>query len=295
MRPDGLEEPRGVGVAAVVGHLDDVGAQTPGVAQEAALCELLHVTGEQQSPARRRHPQDYGVVVVAGADRAVGRRAQHLDGGFAEREAHPGPHRHDRHPGALRGSVRGGHGWGEGLGVAPGRGRPDQERAHVQARQDRGQAGHMVVVGVAGHDRVEAAHPPPPQVGQGSTGLGAPVVEQAGGRVAGHLDEQRVALPDGERGHGQRVHRRRRAHRGPDARRHRQRQGAGEHTPSPPDRGEPGDEQQCGDRRGQVLGAQDRAGGERLRRPQHDGQGWRGQHGDRRTGRHRQLRRAGGG
>ncbi|HWB71255.1 MAG TPA: hypothetical protein VG452_03490 [Egibacteraceae bacterium] len=59
---------------------------------------------------------------------------------------------------------------------------------------------------MAQHHRVEAAHPPVAQVAQHPVAVGPGVDEQPGRgqpRLAGRLDQQRVALADVERDQGQ--------------------------------------------------------------------------------------------
>lgn len=102
VRADRLEEAVRVGVAAVVGDGHDVGTQPLGVAQEAALGELLGVAGEQHATRGGRDAQHDGVVVVAGAGQAAGGWAQHLDAGLSEGEVPAGMQRGGRHAGGLR-------------------------------------------------------------------------------------------------------------------------------------------------------------------------------------------------
>lgn len=106
---DGVEKAFRVGVAAVVGNGHDVGAQPLRIAQKAALGEFLGVTGEQQATGCGDDAQHDGVVVVAGAGQAAGRRAQHLDAGLPEGEPPAGVQRGGRHAGGL-GSRGGGEG-----------------------------------------------------------------------------------------------------------------------------------------------------------------------------------------
>jgi len=200
------EEPRRVRVASVVGHLHDVRGQPGGVAEQPGLGALLGVAGEQQPPVAARYPQHDGVGVRVAAERAVRRRAQHLHGGVPEREPPARGDRHDGYAGSRGGAVAGAHRRRQRLAACAQRDGRHEEGADVEVAEHRSQPGDVVVVGVAHHDRLEAAHAAAAEVGEGGVRLGTTVVEQPRGRMTGDLDEERVSLADGERGEGQRLH-----------------------------------------------------------------------------------------
>ena len=155
-RADGVEEAAGVGVAAVMGHLHHVGAQPVGLAEQTPLRGLLGVAGQEQPAGVRRDAQHDGVGIVVGAEGAVGRRAQDLHQSGAERESVAGADRHDRDVCSFGGRVALQHRGRQVLAVRLGGDWPDQERADVEGRQDRGQPGDVIVVRMAHDRRIEA-------------------------------------------------------------------------------------------------------------------------------------------
>lgn len=280
VRADRVEEAVRVGVAAVVGDGHDVGAEPLRMAQEGALGELLGVTGEQQATGGGGDAQHDGVVVVAGAGQAAGRWAQHLDAGLPEGEAPAGVQGGGRHAAGL-GSRGGGQGrWGQGLCGVPGGGRPDEERPDVHRGEDGGQAADVVVVGVACDHDVQVTDAAPAQGRPDGLGFGAAVVEHARRRVAWDLDEQRLALPDVERGDGQRVDPGRGPHRGPGCGCQRERHGTGEQRGPAASPDERRHEQEAGGGRCEMCRAEHRPHREGLGHPQHRRQGRGGKHGD---------------
>jgi hypothetical protein len=71
----GTQEPRGVGVAAVMGNLEDGGAQPLGPLQQPQLRRLLGVPGQQYRAVRVADPQHERVLVQVVGKAAVRRGA----------------------------------------------------------------------------------------------------------------------------------------------------------------------------------------------------------------------------
>jgi hypothetical protein len=95
-RPAGREERRIDVCAAVVGHLQHVGAQVDPPCQDPRLGLGTEVTGEQDPHPVHGHPCDDGEVVglrTRGGDRR--RRRQHLQGGVPDGPPISG---HEGHP-----------------------------------------------------------------------------------------------------------------------------------------------------------------------------------------------------
>jgi hypothetical protein len=100
VRADGDERDTGsgggeeVGIdvgAAVVGHLEDVGAHVDPAVQDAGLRLGAEVSGEQHPDAVHAHPGDDGQVVGRGPRGGdLRRRGEHLEGGVADAADLPG-------------------------------------------------------------------------------------------------------------------------------------------------------------------------------------------------------------
>jgi hypothetical protein len=98
LSPDRLQKPRRVRVATMVRNLQHVGADAFGPAQQERLRHVLCIAGEQHPAVGMDNTHDEGVLVQVVGERAVGRRAEHLDDRRAEREPLARRHRDDRHP-----------------------------------------------------------------------------------------------------------------------------------------------------------------------------------------------------
>lgn len=105
-RVDGVEEPRCVRRAAVVGDFQDLRAQALRTRQEAGLGGFLTVAREQQAPCVVGDPQHQRVVVGGGAQGTVARGAEDLDECVPEREALTCGDLQDRRTAGASGSKR---------------------------------------------------------------------------------------------------------------------------------------------------------------------------------------------
>lgn len=203
---DRVEEAVGVGVAAVVRDLEHLGAQLLGAGEQPPLGPFLGVAGEQQPPRVAVHAQDQRALVGVVGQRAVAGGTQHRHGCRPEPEAGArgdlverdaalpcdgqGRQRRRRHVPA-RARADGGH-----------------HGVDLEACQDRGQTGAVVVMRMAERDDVEPAHPAPPQQAQRRVGVGTAVHEHPGAAAAIRcFHQQGVALPHVEGGQRQRRHR----------------------------------------------------------------------------------------
>ena len=161
--PGGGEEAGRVRVAAVVRHLQHLGAQRGGVAKHERLGEHLGVAGEEHPAVCVIEPQNERDLVEVVADGAGSRRRERDELGRAEPHPITGFEGRERHATALGRCT--GHVRGPG-GTLVRRVRADEQRAHAQSPKDRRQAAAVIVVRVGQHHRVEPADAPAAQVGE---------------------------------------------------------------------------------------------------------------------------------
>jgi hypothetical protein len=183
-------EEAAVGVrAAVVGHLEHVGAQVDGARDDPRLGLAAQVAGEQDAHPALGHPDDQGQVV--GRGRRPGdlrRRGEDLDRGRPDRP--PVPRDEDR---AFRAGAA--H-----LRLEPAdpvlgrRQRPGGDHAHLPPRQGAGQAPGVVGVEVGDQHQRQLVDAQPVQAPVDRAHVRAGVDQYA---LSGRgRDDQRVALPD---------------------------------------------------------------------------------------------------
>jgi hypothetical protein len=186
-RPRGRQEPRvGVG-AAVVRHLEHVGADVGPPVEDALLGLRAQVAGEEDPHAALGDPDQQAEVV--GRRRRGGdlrRRRQDLDGGGADRAAIAG---HEGHP------VRAGPA-GQRVdapsAVIGRRERAGAHLVHLPSGERAGEAGHVVGVEVREQHQRHVADAQPPQAPVLGTDVRAGVDQHRLARR--RRDDERVAL-----------------------------------------------------------------------------------------------------
>ncbi|ODU00704.1 MAG: hypothetical protein ABS81_22790 [Pseudonocardia sp. SCN 72-86] len=179
---------------AVVGHLQDVGAQRHAGREQVGLRRDLDVPGQQHRPRRCLGAHHERAVVdgcpVPGID-VEGRvhGAEHVEHQTGPGQPLPCPERHDgraRLPGLHAEAAQG------RAGLAR---RADRDPADSPAPQRARHPADVVGVQVADHDEVERVHAQPGEAGVDRTIVGAGVDEHRVPGCAGG-EHERVALPD---------------------------------------------------------------------------------------------------
>lgn len=199
-RAHGGDEPVGVRVTAVVGHLQDIGGDRGARSHERALGLHLGVARQQERAGSGVDAHDDRGLVEVVVERAVTRRPEHVDAGRSQGEPIAGGDRDDRHAAPSCGGTQSKH-----------RGRAtirldlvgaDHDRPDAQGSDDGRKATAVVVVGVAECDDVEVVDAARPQGVEDVALARATVDQHAGGAAVGgrHLDQQRIALTDVQRG-----------------------------------------------------------------------------------------------
>jgi hypothetical protein len=174
----GTQEPGGVGVATVMGDLENGGAQPLGPLQQPQLRRLLGISGQQDRAVRVPDPQHERVFVEVVGEAAVRGWAEDLDPPPTEGEALARGHRPDRHPPLLRPQVGLDRRRRQAVTRPQGR-RPDDQGPDVEPLEDGRQSPAVVVVGVGQRHEVEAAHTAVPEQRRGAVRVGAAVHEHA--------------------------------------------------------------------------------------------------------------------
>ncbi|MDP9023225.1 MAG: hypothetical protein M3N57_11155, partial [Actinomycetota bacterium] len=180
----------------MVWDFEEPGAQQVRGAEQVGLRRTFHVAGQQRHACAVGDPQDQRGLVGLAVRRAVGpsrRGPENLDPDGPDRRALPGDRCHDRHGCARGAAEQAGH----RREVAVERGDPD--RADPTLVEHRGQAVGVVGVGVGQDDQVQITRARAPQPAGGPP-VGAAVHQDP---HAGRIDQQRVTLPDVDRGHDQ--------------------------------------------------------------------------------------------
>jgi hypothetical protein len=198
-RRDRVEERRHGVAAAVVGHLEDIGAQVGLGAEQIGLLGELRVAREQDRAGRGGGPEHHRAVVDLGAVVGVDERRRvrgpdHVEGQGGPAEPAAGRERDDR-------SARIGR-LPRDLAQRPLRDadRADRDRAHRTAAQGAREPTDVVGVQMADHHQRDALHTEPAQAGVDRAVFGAGVDEHHPAGAAGG-EHERVALPD-VAGHG---------------------------------------------------------------------------------------------
>jgi hypothetical protein len=175
--------------AAVVRHLEDVGAHVDPAVEDAGLRLGAEVPGEEHPDAVHGHPGDDGQVVGRGPRGGdLRRRGEHLDGGVADAARLPGDDGLPAGAGAGREPV---HGPSPVVGRGQGAGR---DGVDVPARQRAGEPAGVVGVEVRQQDEPQPVDAEPGQTGVHARDVGSGVDEQALPRAG--RDEQRIPLAD---------------------------------------------------------------------------------------------------
>jgi hypothetical protein len=185
----GGEERRIRVAAAVVGHLEHVGAQVHALPAEARLGLRTQVAGQQDRESPRLGADHERQVVRRGRGRRPGRiGGEHLD---RERPYDPpvaGEERGPRPPGPVHHPVEGAH------PVVGGRERPGRDLPDVATSQGAREAAHVVGVEVGDQHQREGGDAQPVQAAVDRPDVGTCVDEDPGS--GGGREHDRVPLPD---------------------------------------------------------------------------------------------------
>lgn len=183
----------------MVGHLEQPGPQRGRGGEQVCLRLALGIAGEQHPPGTLVDAQDQrhlvDLVVAAGEGPTRG-RGQDVHGQVPQRRALARRRLGDRHAGGGRGLPERRLDAVVGVDVA----QPHRPDTHPLEHPREPRA--VVRVGVAEHDEVEPSHPVAAQP-RGDRGLVRATVDQDPCPTA--LDQDGVALPDVDGGHGQRA------------------------------------------------------------------------------------------
>lgn len=195
--PDGPEERRVGGGAAVVWHLQQAGAQRGRCREQARLGLALGVAGEQRASRSLVDAQDERHLVHLGVRPREGRPAVRSED-VHRQAAHRGPLARHRLVDDDTSCPREGPQVDGGVVLVD---RPQPQGPDPHPVEDGGQATDVVGVRVAEDDEVQPPDPPSTEPA-GDLVLVRPAVDQDACPAA--LDQQRVALPNVDGGDGQR-------------------------------------------------------------------------------------------